>query len=358
MVIRGRTRGNGVQLADYLMSQAGNESVELFDIRGTSQPDNIRKSLLEMSLTSELTKSHKGLYHAQINPSPTNGEDKRMSAEDWLKAADLLEQELKLENQKRVIVLHTKKSRIHAHVIWERYDHDKGRMISDSFSRYAQNRARQKMETLFEQKALPEKNLRRPEMKKTLTELWQQTWTGKEFIQKAAEAGYTIARGEQRRPFMVVDAYGRSYDLVRQLENVRTKEVKEILAFQKMPTEKQAIEAIRKKQKASNINQAQDKATDKLAERKQKRKEEQAQFFAKKRSEMKVFGKELTTDATDKAINQSQEKAIELLTKFKNKQPEPIEQESDRERRIREMKEQFEENTGRPKRKDKGLGYG
>ena len=168
MVIRGKPRGNGSQLADYLLTPADNDNIRVFDIRGTAHPDNLKYSLLEMSLTSELTKSHMGLYHSQINPAI--GEDRLMTREEWLRAADILERELKLDNQKRVIVLHEKRGRIHAHVIWERYDHDAGKMISDSHSRLAQDRARKTMEQELVQKPTPERNQRRPEMKIHLTE--------------------------------------------------------------------------------------------------------------------------------------------------------------------------------------------
>src|SRR5262245_60508799 len=156
MVIRGRTRGHGGQLADYLLDKSENEHAYVFDIRGTSHPHDLRMSLLEMSLTSELTKSHKGLYHAQINPA--YGDDKRMTDADWLRAAEILETELKLTGQKRAIVMHEKNGRLHAHVVWERYEHDTGKMISDSYSRLAQDRARKTMEKEFDQQQTPERN--------------------------------------------------------------------------------------------------------------------------------------------------------------------------------------------------------
>ncbi|MCE6993195.1 hypothetical protein, partial [Dyadobacter sp. CY323] len=63
MVIKGRSRGNGVQLADYLLGKKENDQVQLLEVRGTSRPKDLKKSLLEMSLTSELTKGIHGLYH-------------------------------------------------------------------------------------------------------------------------------------------------------------------------------------------------------------------------------------------------------------------------------------------------------
>ncbi|AEV99696.1 relaxase [Niastella koreensis] len=252
MVVRGNSRGNGAQLADYLMLQADNDNVRVFDIRGTSQPDNLKASLLEMSLTSELTRSQKGLYHAQINPA--YGEDKKMQPEDWSKAADIMEKELKLNGQKRVIVFHEKKGRLHAHVVWERYDHEKGKMVSDSYSRLAQDRARKTMEKEFEQKPTPIRNKRQPEIQRTLTEVWQKTKTGAEFVKEAFQKGYVVAKGQLRRPFMVVDDTGRSFDLIRQLKGTKTKEVRERLQRETLPTEKEAILQVRERQTAKTVD--------------------------------------------------------------------------------------------------------
>lgn len=239
MVIRGKTRGNGAQLAGYLLKQADNDNVRVFEIRGTSDPLDLKASLLEMSLTAELTNSEKGLYHAQINPA--YGEDKTMQPQDWIKAADILEEKLQLKDQKRVIVFHEKKGRTHAHVVWERYDHEKGIMISDSFSRLAQDQARKEMELVFQQTKTPERNADRKEMKAVLTDLWTKTVSGKDFVFQSLQKGYAIARGEFRRPFMVVDEKGRSFDLTRQLTGVKTLEVKERLKAEKLPSEKEAI---------------------------------------------------------------------------------------------------------------------
>lgn len=260
MVIRGKTRGNGRQLAQYLLTMAENEHIEILDIDGRDDksPSFLHQTLLAMSLTSELSKrSNKGLYHAQINPA--YGDDKNMTPDMWQQAADMLGAALKLENQRRVIVLHTKLGRTHAHVVWQRYDLEKGKMISNSFSRLAQNRVRLEMEKAFEHQPTPEKNMRRPEMKEALSKIWQQTKTGAEFIKEAKKAGYIIAATTGRRPFMVVDEQGRSFDLVRQLEKVVTKEVRERLKDEKLQSEKVALKSV-KAEKA--INRSQEKMID------------------------------------------------------------------------------------------------
>lgn len=245
MVIRGNTRGNGRQLAYYLLAPGENDHIRILDADGWDEMTKVEFSnlLYDMSVTAELTKSKKGLYHAQINPAI--GEDKLMDDTKWFQAADILAKELGLENQRRAIVLHEKKGRIHAHCVWERYDHDKGKMVSDSFSRLAQDRARMEMERILEQEKTPRRNKHRPELKATLTELWQNTKTAKEFMREVEKAGYMLAEGTMRHPFMVVDENGRTYDLVRQLKGVRIKEVRDRMRGAKLVHEKKAIELMR-----------------------------------------------------------------------------------------------------------------
>ncbi|WP_139361616.1 relaxase/mobilization nuclease domain-containing protein [Spirosoma sp. 209] len=257
MVIRGAIRGNGRQLAQYLLSGEANERVQVMDVAGRLNATDayVHQTLQSMSMTSELTKSQKGLYHTQINPAYS--EDRKMSEKDWLKAADILGNELGLPEQRRVIVLHTKKGRTHAHVVWERYDHKTGKVIDNKFSRLAQDRARKEMERVFEQQPTPHRNQHRPELKEALTNLWNQTETGKEFVKAVHESGYLLAEGVPRHPFMVVDEHGRSFDLVRQLKGIRIKEVRQRLRNETLMPEKEAIELMRQKQEGvSDANKA------------------------------------------------------------------------------------------------------
>ena len=308
MVIRGRTRGNGRQLANYLLFMNENEDIQILDVAGRPQAAEgyLHDTLFCMSLTSELTKSDKGLYHAQINPA--YGDDAGMTSTSWLQAADMLAKELGLEEQRRVIVLHTKKGRTHAHVVWERYDLEKGRMISDSFSRLAQDRARKEMERVFEHKQTPHRNARRPEMKETLSALWQKAKTGLDFLKDAGKAGYIIAKGVQRRPFMVVDETGRSFDLVRQLQGTKTKEVRDRLKTEKLQPEKEAILTAKAWKSSQEIDAIQERAVDKIEGfieqnivNKEAKKASLVQAFADDRKEMIQPGKELT--AKERAEN-------------------------------------------------------
>jgi hypothetical protein len=253
MVIRGNSRSNARQLSHYLLAKKDNEAIRILDVNGQIDParEDLHRAIYLMGVSAELSKSDKGLYHAQINPAI--GEDAAMQDEQWLQAADILGRQLGLVNQARAIVLHTKKGRTHAHVVWERYDHDKGKMVSDSFSRLAQDRARKEMEAVFGQAPTPHRNKHRPELKASLSALWHQTGTGAQFVKAARKNGYIISEGTGRSPYMVVDENGRSYDLTRQLQGVRLKDVRQRLRHESLMGEKDAIAFMRK----NNGNQEQ-----------------------------------------------------------------------------------------------------
>lgn len=238
MVIRGSTRGNGKQLSKYLVTKGENENFKILEVLGRRNADEhqLHKAIESMDLMAELTKSQKGLYHAQINPAYF--EDKNM---DWFKAADMLGEELGFAEQRRVIVLHEKKGRTHAHVVWERYNYETGIMKSDSFSRLAQDRARRSMELEFGHKLTPRRNQQRPQLKASLNQLWHQTGTGSQFITACKNNNYMIAQGAGRTPFIVVDENGHSFNLVRQLSGIRLKDVRQRLRNETLMTEKQAI---------------------------------------------------------------------------------------------------------------------
>ncbi|WP_374950697.1 relaxase/mobilization nuclease domain-containing protein, partial [Mucilaginibacter sp.] len=195
-------------------------------------------------LNSELTRTNKAFFNVQM--SPAYGEDKAMTREDWYQAADILAAETGYADQRRIIVLHTKKGRTHAHVIWERYNHESGKMIDNKQSRYKVDAARPKIEQALGHKATNRRNPHKNEIKETVTEIWNRTSTGKAFMAEVRKSGYMVAAGSGSRPFMIVDGNGRSFDLVRQIDGAKTKDVRERLRHEKLILDKQAIDLMRK----------------------------------------------------------------------------------------------------------------
>lgn len=248
MILRVDIRGNGEQLADYVVALKDNDYIEILEVDGREDADRdyLQQTILEMQLNAELTRTDKAFFHTQINPA--YGEDRAMTRQDWYMAADILAAETGYEHQRRVIVLHTKKGRTHAHVIWERYNHDTGLMIDNKHSRLKADAARPKIEAALGHRLTPRRNPQRPELKTALTKIWNETATGAEFIREARKSGYIIASGTGNRPFMVVDENGRAFDLVRQITDVRTKEVRARLRHEELVTDKRAIEIMRELQ--------------------------------------------------------------------------------------------------------------
>lgn len=193
-----------------------------------------------MSLTSELSgRTKKGLYHVVINPKP--GEDRSMTKEQWLRAADIIEEERGFSGQKRAMVIHEKSGRLHMHVVWERYNHEKGSMICNRHAHYDLKRCRVSMEKEFNHRRTDEKSKERPALQQMLADLWRKHSNGDAFLRSVQRAGYTIARQTGRRPFVIVNAEGRSFELVKEISGVRTKAVRERLKGLNLPDKNNII---------------------------------------------------------------------------------------------------------------------
>lgn len=254
MVIGGKIRGNAPQLADYLLAIGENERVTIFDVDGRSDADahSLKELLYSMELNSELTRSRNSVYHAYINPNPEDTTDRVMTMEEWQQSVDILTKQLGYEDQRRVVVLHEKPgNRIHAHIVYERYHHESGVMATYEYNYKAHDAARAEMEAKLNHKPTPQKNKNRDQHKQTLTEIWRRTKTADDFIKEAEASGYKIAKGTDR-PFRVIDAEGVSFDLVRKLDGIKTKEVRERFEGRELMPEK---EAIREQQSAKQERQ-------------------------------------------------------------------------------------------------------
>ncbi|WP_242675053.1 relaxase/mobilization nuclease domain-containing protein [Niastella populi] len=235
------------------MTKGDNQSVQVFDVRGTCQPDSLKKSLIEMSLTAELSgRTKRGLYHVVINPRPR--EDRLMTKAQWHRAAEIIERKRGLTGHKRVMVLHRKKNRYHMHVAWERYNHDTGLMNCNKHSNYDLKHCRRTMEIEFGHKLTAEKNNERALLKELLPNLFAQHPTGRGFQQAVEKAGYTLAIQKHRRPYVIINRKGRSFELVKEIPKVRTRQVREKLKGLNLPDKNEIIDAIRERENSRRHN--------------------------------------------------------------------------------------------------------
>lgn len=229
MIIKGRCRGNGIQLANYLLHSTENDRAEVLAITGTATPHDLKRSLLEMSLTSEMTgRTDAGLYHAQI--SPRDHEAASMTPDQKLRAIEILAEHLGLQGQKCVIVEHEKDGRMHLHAAWERYNHKTGTMWDDEQNYARHTAAARAMEIEFGHQLTHEKkNHLDQTIKAHILNLWNDHQDPADFIKAMDKAGFEVTQGIDKRPYQIVDQHGTVHDLTRQLKGFRQADVSERL---------------------------------------------------------------------------------------------------------------------------------
>lgn len=225
MIVKGKARGHGRQLVSYWLTLNDNERIRILYVDGQLHfcEKDLRNLLTDFSLNEKLTKSRQGIYHCFIRPEDHTSN--RMTDNDWLWAVDVLAQETGFDEQRRAVVLHYKDGGVHAHIAFERYHHESGKMIPIHHNYRKHDRARAKLEQMFVERLTPQINKNRKAMKLTLTELWQQTTTAAEFIKTARQHGYLVTKGYDKVPFMVIDQMPRSFNLVRHLTGIGKREV-------------------------------------------------------------------------------------------------------------------------------------
>lgn len=228
MIIKGSSH-SGKGLASYLMHDK-NDRAEVLDIRG-DLPRDLKETLDDWRSDSLGTQCSKPLYHAQINP------DRVLTAEEWEKAIGIFEKAMGFENQPRVIVLHEYKGREHAHLVYSRID-EQGKAISDSWNYVHHEKAAREIERelglektpgVFIDRAgeRPERTPSHGEMqqgertkldphavKAEVSALYRSADSGRAFVAALDDAGYTLARGDQRG-YVLVDEMGGVHSLSR-----------------------------------------------------------------------------------------------------------------------------------------------
>ena len=251
MIIKGSSRAGPSQLARHLQRTDTNERVETLQL--DSPTDSLAEALRDWQLIASGTRGEKGLYHANIDPD----ERYTMTPEQWRRAVDVLEKELGLEGQPRLIVMHEKNGRAHIHVVWQRTDIETMTLVPDSFNYVAHERASMALEQEFGHEHVPGKHAKRdrekqPEfpkadfnhaewqqgertgvdpraMKAAITQLYEQTDNGAALKAALEEKGYVLAKGD-RRDYVIVDGHGQIYSLSRQIEGVTAKDLRAFMA--------------------------------------------------------------------------------------------------------------------------------
>lgn len=248
MIINGGSRAAPRDLARHLGREDTNERVRVLELqspaRNTSEAFEDWQTLAEGTKQGEL-----GLYHANIDPEAKY----TMTDEQWFRAVDVLEEELRLTGQPRAIVLHEKGGRQHIHVVWQRTDIDTMTLRDDGWNYLSHERASLRLEREFGHDHVPGKHAKRDRenqrdmpdarldhsewqqgarggldhngRREQVTALCQAADSGPAFKAALEDAGYVLVRGD-KCDFMIMDADAKAYSLVRQISGVNTKELR------------------------------------------------------------------------------------------------------------------------------------
>ncbi len=243
-------------LSDHLMNDRDNDHIALADIRGF-MADDLHGALDEAYAISKATQCKQYLFSLSLNPP----QDHVATEQDFLDAAERVEERLGLADQPRALVIHEKEGRRHAHVVWSRIDGEEMKAINLP---HFKNKLRDLSRDLFldhgwalpnglktygdknplnftlaEWQQAKRKDLDPREIKQTFRQAWERSDGMKALSNALEERGFYLARGD-RRGFVALDVHGTVYSLAK-WTGVRTKEVREKLG---QPDELRSVSAI------------------------------------------------------------------------------------------------------------------
>lgn len=118
MILKGSKRGGAVDLGKHLL-KAENEHVEIHEVRGFVA-DSVIDALKEAQAISRGTKCSKFLFSLSLSPPETEN----VPIKAFEDAIETIEAKLGLTDQPRVVIVHEKEGRRHAHCVWSRIDAD------------------------------------------------------------------------------------------------------------------------------------------------------------------------------------------------------------------------------------------
>lgn len=266
MIINGQAVKGATRLANHLLKEE-NEQVKILEISGTTSNDNLHDALRDMEALGQLTRSQTGkvLYHANIDPR----KDEILTAEQYIKSADRLMEELGFEGQPRAIVQHTKKGRQHAHLVVQLTDLEKGKLKKISNNYYKHKEVARELEHEFQLEQTSERKTGKSysqshaqqaqKLHKSVRDYrtdirlaYDLSKTGKEFNDKLLEKGLVLAQGKR---LVVLDREGSPQSLTRQLKDMaQAKQVKEKLGdiISELPSIDDAQKSIREQKVKDN----------------------------------------------------------------------------------------------------------
>lgn len=263
MIIVASQRSGAVALADHLMNTHENDHVHLIELEGF-MADDLHGALKEVHAISKATKCNQYLFSVSLNPP----EDIVVSDDVFREAADRVAEKLGLNNQPRVMVVHEKQGRRHAHVVFSRIDPnemkaitlphyklkmrdiardlhlDHGWDLPDGLKTYGQGNP---MNFTLDQWQQAQRQGSDPrEIKQLFREAWERSDTLNAFKHALEDQGMYLAKGD-RRGFVALDIQANVFAVSR-WAGVKAKEVKAKLGdLSNLPSMSEAQSQLRSK---------------------------------------------------------------------------------------------------------------
>ncbi|MBS7537738.1 relaxase/mobilization nuclease domain-containing protein [Ancylobacter lacus] len=240
MILKASQRGGGRQLALHLLNTRDNDHVELASVDGCIATD-VTGAFAEMYAISRATRCRQYLFSVSLSPP----KDATVPVADFEAAIDQIAEKLGLGGQPKVVLIHEKQGRRHAHCVWSRIDVDKMRAINLPFFKERLTELSREL-YLTHGWDLPKgladpsfadplnfgltewheaKNAKRDprEVKAVLKRCWAQSDSAEAFTAALKGRGFWLAQGD-RRGFVALDYKGNVYSLSRWLD-VKGKEL-------------------------------------------------------------------------------------------------------------------------------------
>lgn len=241
MILKGSQRGNAAQLAKHLTNMRDNEHVDLHELRGFMNEDELHAALQEADAIAKGTHCKQHLFSLSLNPP----EGVHVDTATFETAIEMAEQKLGLDGQPRAVVFHEKEGRRHAHAVWSRINVDtmtakqlsfsKMRLMEVSKELYLQlgwdmpkgmidREARNPLNFSRAEWQQAQRAKQDPRMVKALfKDAWQRSDSPEALKAALEQKGYYLARGD-RRGVVAVDYRGEAYALSR-WSGVKAKDV-------------------------------------------------------------------------------------------------------------------------------------
>lgn len=231
MILKGSQRGGAGALARHLLRTDENEHVTVAEIRGFMSND-VEGALAEAEAIANGTKCKQYLFSLSLNPPKDGG----ATRDDLEKAADEAEKKLGLTGCPRVLIIHEKDGRRHAHAVWSRIDPVELKAVNLPFfkTRLAELSKDLYIEHDWEVPAgHKEKGQSNPlnfelaewqqskrlgldprALKQIFQDAWKHSTDLKSFKAALSEHGFYLARGD-RRGFVAVDIHNKVFSVSR-----------------------------------------------------------------------------------------------------------------------------------------------